>query len=221
MLTSVQEGQEGVFELKASADDEDISADDPEAVKLMIEFLYTHDYCAPPTQTAPKTNTISTCELSDETNIAMHAKMYALGEKYDLNSLKDAAQAKFKTAIETAWSGPSLARTARLVFSTTADEDDGLRAIVVKTIQSHRKDLQAKADVESTIMGIERLSYRLWKDATNPAESSEDPTCQCCFRKYHAKYCDVRPSGSVTSCKAIVVACDCRSGLRCAEHRTQ
>lgn len=164
----------------------------PELVRLLIRFVYTHDYWAPPaiqnaaqlddggetkamhtgsdsseafrdvpsgtqtmiTQPAPSASPVAASELIGLTEIAMHAKMYALGAKYDINSLKAAAQTKLK-GVKSAWSGPSFARTIRLVFSTTVKDDDGLLAIVVETIQSHRRQLQQDPDIEWTIMGIE------------------------------------------------------------------
>ena len=45
-LATMQEGGEGVIKLKANhdAEDGDGSVDDPEAIKLMIEYLYTANY---------------------------------------------------------------------------------------------------------------------------------------------------------------------------------
>lgn len=44
-LTAVQEGNSGLIELKAAVDDDDaVAEDNPQAVQLMIDYLYLRDY---------------------------------------------------------------------------------------------------------------------------------------------------------------------------------
>ena len=46
-LTAVQEGRDGVIHLQAidkTKEEQDYSCDDPEAVRLMVDFIYLNDY---------------------------------------------------------------------------------------------------------------------------------------------------------------------------------
>jgi len=91
-------GESGVIELRAlsDADDaDDFSEDDPEVVKLMIDFLYLHDYEAPAIFIDPDAanadrprKAFSRLAPSGDCDPIMHAKMYALGSKYQISSLQ-------------------------------------------------------------------------------------------------------------------------------------
>lgn len=96
-----------MIELLASTDDDD-AADDPEAVKLMIDFLYLHDYEAPiiamnpeeTNQTKPPGKAAVQLARAPDCNTIMHVKMYAPGSKYQIEALKAAALTKFTEAVE-------------------------------------------------------------------------------------------------------------------------
>ncbi|KAJ8106542.1 hypothetical protein OPT61_g9463 [Boeremia exigua] len=66
-----------------------------------------------------------------------HAKMYEMGDKYDVEGLKDLAREKFDRACKHFWKTPSFAVAAHHAFSTTVDDDKGLRDIVSTTISEH------------------------------------------------------------------------------------
>ncbi|KAK3619917.1 hypothetical protein LTR22_025803 [Elasticomyces elasticus] len=53
-----REGQTGKIELKATGEsDDDATCDDPEAIKLMIDFFYHLDYNADPLELTPMLDT--------------------------------------------------------------------------------------------------------------------------------------------------------------------
>ena len=233
-----QEGRDGVIELKATTNgnEEEVDADDPEAIKLMVNFLYFNDYkpqsivisakdanegSEPVSQ--PKANegyyraagyygygTQQTSESttnvaltpSGDCNTLMHAKVYALGEKYGIESLKSVALAKFAEAITYAWNHPNFASTLRVVFCSTPDHDKGLRDLTVQAVLLHHAVLSEKLEIEKIVMGIEGLSYGLWKK--NAPLVSKGPTCNTCG--------DVRIT-SCSRCHQYCAGCDCASAL--------
>lgn len=173
-----------------------------------------------PTIPSPESSTVSgesahsgaALDLSIDCNIIMHAKMYAIGTKYDIASLKAAAREKFSTAIEHAWDRPVFARVIRLVFSTTADEDEGLRNQLVEIIQRNESALACNPDVEAAILSIDKLSYRLWKANATRDNTSKGPKCLVCGNAYTQR-CQDRP------CKRYFVSCDCGLFMFCESHR--
>ncbi|KAK4544714.1 hypothetical protein LTR36_003963 [Oleoguttula mirabilis] len=186
-----KEGQTGVIELLAASEsdgtDEDPSADDPEAVKSMIEFLYGHDYEASAIFVDP--GKVNEGKLKNakpplipcgDCNTVMHAKMYALGSKYHIGSLKAVALAKFMEAASYAWNTSDFVEAMRLAYSTTPDEDKGIRDIVAQTIVDHQDVLLPRMEVETTVRGISGLAYDLLKQKGSTKPDVEGPSCNTC-----------------------------------------
>ena len=74
-------------------------------------------------------------EPSHLSKLHTHAKMYAMGDQYDIKDLKEEALWKFKKAVE-AKKGhsneiPNLVEVIPTVYATTPDSDRGLRDAVV------------------------------------------------------------------------------------------
>jgi hypothetical protein len=63
--------------------------------------------------------------------------MYEIGDKYEVVGLKDLAKDKFRASCKHFWTTPSFAVAARHAFSTTAEDDKGLRDTVSATISEH------------------------------------------------------------------------------------
>lgn len=69
--------------------------------------------------------------------LVVHAKMYEIGDKYDVVGLKDLAKEKFSRGCKHFRKTPSFALAANHAFSTTVEDDKGLRDIVSATISEH------------------------------------------------------------------------------------
>ncbi|EMT69541.1 Kelch repeat and BTB domain-containing protein 1 [Fusarium odoratissimum] len=68
--------------------------------------------------------------------LSLHAKVYALGEKYGIEGLKKAAKGKFESEIQSGNVGiDDFAEAAEEVYTSTVSEDRGLRDVVVKMIE--------------------------------------------------------------------------------------
>jgi len=97
--------------------------DDPAIIELMVQFLYTLHYPA--------------SSVENETNggqdLLTNAKLYAIADKYDILSLKDAVVAAFTeglyrvSAVENATPMSFLAELISIVYESTPDSDRQLR----------------------------------------------------------------------------------------------
>jgi hypothetical protein len=85
---------------------------------------------APPSLPLPRP--VGTAE-----DLLLHTKMYEIGDKYEVIGLKDLAKDKFKASCKRFWNTSSFAIAARHAFSTTVEDDKGLRDIVSTTISEH------------------------------------------------------------------------------------
>ncbi|CAG7557990.1 unnamed protein product [Fusarium equiseti] len=66
--------------------------------------------------------------------LVLHAKVYALGEKYEIKDMKDLALQKFKQDTKGGHTVGSLTEAAREAYSSTIDEDRGMRDAVVNIV---------------------------------------------------------------------------------------
>jgi len=66
--------------------------------------------------------------------LVLHAKVYALGEKYEIKDMKDFALQKFRQDTKGGHTVESLTDAAREAYSSTIDEDRGMRDAVVNIV---------------------------------------------------------------------------------------
>ncbi|KAI7153323.1 hypothetical protein KC349_g8457 [Hortaea werneckii] len=158
-----KEGATGSIELQSTADPnaakDDPSLDDPAAVKLMIDFLYLHDYPLVRTY-LDASDPLKLFVKSGDDGAIMHAKVYALGSKYQIPSLQSASLKKFEEAANLAWDTDEFVHAVHLVHSTTPDSDKGLRNITASVILEHDDELCNKPAMEAV------RAQRVWRAAT-------------------------------------------------------
>ncbi|CAI9629747.1 unnamed protein product [Alternaria burnsii] len=199
----------------------DLSEDEPEIVKLLLQYLYEGEYdvklvdiklvnMAHSTRPVVRGNILSPCHYSfphtcqpycfdddyawvcqhhqccsqnccvnfvctqccpdwipppkgaDASQLLLSAKMYEIGDKYDVLGLKQLALAKFSLACEKYWESQQFAPAAHYAFSTTPESDKGLRDIVIKTIADHMKMLNSPA-VEALLNEFNGLAMGVLK----------------------------------------------------------
>ncbi|KAH9826501.1 hypothetical protein Tdes44962_MAKER00464 [Teratosphaeria destructans] len=207
LLTMSKEGEDGIITLQAATtddDEDDVSLDDPEAVKLMIDFLYCHDYEAPVVFiTVDEANIgVSGQKItpSGDCNTVMHAKMYALGSKYSIPSLQTVALGKFMEAASYAWNTDDFVTTIGLVYTNTPDEDKGLRDIAARTIIKHSSTLLQRPEIESQVRSISGLAYDLLSlhSAEVKKHNAGIPACMECDKEFEVKDC--RRHGQYVGC---------------------
>lgn len=89
-----------------------------------------------------------------------HAKMYEIGDKYQVVGLKDLARRKFKVSCNVHWNDVMFVEALEHAYSTTIDEDVGLRSVVEDTICNHM-ELLNKSEVQNTVQEFEGLAFNL------------------------------------------------------------
>jgi hypothetical protein len=170
-----------VIKLKAhedDAEDEDDACDDPEIVKLMIEYFYHFDYekgcdCTSGSPLFAKKRKEKDVQLAttDAESVAApvispasmleHAKVSAMAIKYQVNGLRDLAVSKFTDAVKAGWDHESFAHTIFTVYNSTADDVTNLREIVAVTIYEHFDDLKKRDEIEVVVSSTGGLAYNL------------------------------------------------------------
>jgi hypothetical protein len=86
--------------------------------------------------------------------------MYEIGDKYDVDGLKELAREKFAWMCTLFWNSAYFAPAAYYAYSTTPDEDKGLREVVSKTLFDHM-DLIKKPEVEAVLNEFNSLAVGL------------------------------------------------------------
>lgn len=94
--------------------------------------------------------------------LLLHAKMYEIGDKYNVVGLKPLAQEKFARSCNLHWNTEHFAPAANYAFSTTPENDHGLRDIVSKTISDHI-GLLNKPAVEAVLNEFNGLAVSVLK----------------------------------------------------------
>ena len=77
--------------------------------------------------------------------LLIHAKMYEIADKYDALGLKNLVKEKFSRACQHFWDNDKFAVAAHHAFSTTPEDDKGLRDIVSNTISTHMELVEKPA----------------------------------------------------------------------------
>jgi hypothetical protein len=100
------------------------------------------------------------CPPGDASQLLLHANMYEIGDKYDTSSLKALALEKFSRAYDRFWNDAIFARAAYHVFSTTQENDMGLRDIVSRLIADNL-ELLNKHEIEAVMTEFPGLAIGL------------------------------------------------------------
>lgn len=171
----------------------------------MFDFLYLQSYdCV-----AAKSPT----EGHEPCNLTSHVRLYAMGEKYGISQLKEAAMRRFDEEAGHNITGVAFVEAAKLGFMTTPNTDRGLRQSVIRVIHENAAQLNHNEEMDSLIRGIPDLAIGLWK-ATSALSSG--PVCLTCSTVFarSCKYCP--KSEKFVSCK-----CDLQMEPRenCFQHR--
>ncbi|KAH8701349.1 hypothetical protein GQ44DRAFT_732969 [Phaeosphaeriaceae sp. PMI808] len=170
----------------------DLPDDDPEAIKLLISFFYEAEYepelprikytqAGIWTVTVPKQDdymydfpiraheafVCAECTApqppdADASQLMVHARMYEVGDKYNVAGLKQLALLKFDRACAKYWDDELFAPAACHALSTTMEHDKGLRDVVSYVISEHM-ELLNKPEVEALLNEFNGLAVQVLK----------------------------------------------------------
>jgi hypothetical protein len=172
---------EGIIQLKAlEAAHPDPTHDDPDIVKIMVDFFYHQDYELEQSTTTPAHKkmklTLNAGGMQSVSrkqpkrtvgdDMISHARVFTMAIKYGVPALKRAAINKFQGDVKLHWSHDTFPLVIEEVYNSTPEEVRELREIIARTILKNPKVLQNK-EVEATIRSIDGLAFDLLKLKTN------------------------------------------------------
>ena len=97
-----------------------------------------------------------------ESHLLLHTRVYELGERYDIPSLKQLARQKFEIAMACYYDSPEFADAVEEAYYSTVDTDRGLRDIVLQAFRAHPQ-LTTTQDVFAVIKDTPSLALELFK----------------------------------------------------------
>ncbi|KAH6666876.1 hypothetical protein B0J14DRAFT_490538, partial [Halenospora varia] len=140
----------------------DLSANDPEAVESMIEYLYPDDYHNPEIDTLAATTVEQTLgegasatakSITSTSNpFLFNVKVYILADQYNVPGLKSLAKAKHEQISVTHWNSTLFCVAAGLLWPNTVESDRQLRDSFIRV---------AEANIE------EMVSTKEWAEVAN------------------------------------------------------
>lgn len=158
--------------------------DEPQTVGRMLLYLYTLDYpdddishirgergateYSPPLNKKRKvsvttgegtdSDTASGVATSDDPRMMNNVLIYAIAEKYDIPELKELAKCKFHILASSRWPHDGFDAIAKAVFSTTPENDMGLRQIVLDICEEHFFEILKHGELRGRLLEIEAIA---------------------------------------------------------------
>ncbi|KAK4936905.1 hypothetical protein LTR28_010014, partial [Elasticomyces elasticus] len=97
-----------------------------------------------------------------EPNLALHAKVYGMAEKYGINGLKALALDKFKIQATKHWDSMDFPEAIHIVYTSTPSTDKDMRDVVADVLGWYGVLLD-KPEIEAAVLEINGLAYELLK----------------------------------------------------------
>ncbi|KAK5701414.1 hypothetical protein LTR17_022607 [Elasticomyces elasticus] len=137
--------------------------DDPDVVAAMLGYLYSFEYAAICDGDALDEELVGGAIGASE--LVFHVHVHIIADKYDLPRLTKLATTKFAAAAKTAWSSPSFAEAAVLIFTDSTAISKELRESVISTVNTHTRFLKldpAGARFRDAMSSAPALAIALW-----------------------------------------------------------
>lgn len=141
--------------------------------------------------------------------LTLHAKIYALGDKYEMNTLKTRALDKFEDAAKRLeWQDEAVCKAITTVYSNTIARGDKLRLAVVAMLDERIKaQLELSMMLDQHICGIPELAVGLWVQSR--VDERQCPICrQLIHRQCPCRYTHCS-SHRNAKCSTAFAACTC------------
>ena len=157
--------------------------DDPQTVNRMLLYLYTLDYpdedvsgvrakfvatdqsflphrrkTSTTTEEETDSGSISEGAYPHGSRMMNNVLVFAVAEKYDIPELKDLAKLKFQTLAGSKWPLDEFQAIAESVFTTTPDNDTGLRQIVLDLCGKHFHHILKDEESRAGLLEIQAIA---------------------------------------------------------------
>jgi hypothetical protein len=130
-------------------------------VEAMLYFMYHFDYN----------------NVHGASTMVFHAEVYSIADRYMVPALKRYAKDKFNSAISCGWSMDDFPLAIAEAYSSTPEEDRGLRDLVVETCHQNLKQLSKNQPFRETLQATVGLAADLVLFKTDAAKSWRCPSC--------------------------------------------
>lgn len=136
----------------------DFKEEDPEVVGCVVQFMYRSNYDIE-TLGGDGGDLGSAPSQPYERHLILHAKVYALAEKYVVEGLKALNLAKFETACDAQqFNSGDFLSAAEFAYASTIEADRGMRNAIVKAFYQHPGYLDSDTG-RATLQTVHGLSY--------------------------------------------------------------
>ncbi|KAF1925799.1 uncharacterized protein M421DRAFT_397921 [Didymella exigua CBS 183.55] len=98
----------------------------------------------------------------ESAHLVIHAKVYAIAEKYGIAGLKSLARNKFSYQMSLHLNSPEFADACQEAYESTFHTDRGLRDVIVQTFRAN-PDLSMREDVEMAVRETPGLAFELFR----------------------------------------------------------
>lgn len=128
--------------------------------------------------------------------LALHARMYVVGDMYCIDQLKLLAKAKFSAALVKDWDKEDLSDVIRFIYDNTRTDDREIRESLVPTLVRHKETLRADdifMNVVETHGEFAKDLINAWTDPTpedSPKEFLQCTLCTCLYPIDYNEYCN-------------------------------
>lgn len=185
------------------------ACDDPEIVKLMVEYFYHFDYRRKSQKPKPPVDSQSALDVTTSplpTQPIVHlvddAKVFAMAVKYKVRALQDLAIKKFRASVHSHWKHEEFARVVVVVNTSTPSDVVQLRELVVDVMDLYLEAGILTPEIESELSTIPSFAYDLLKrrippkpcDCGHPTYEHESRSCLDCGDAFTGcEKCDLEP----------------------------
>lgn len=101
----------------------------------------------------------------EKAHLVIHAKVYAIAEKYDIAGLKSLAQSKFAQQLQSHIDSPEFSEACQEAYESTFHTDRGLRDVIIQAFRTN-PGLSLRSDVELAIRETPGLAFELFRMAS-------------------------------------------------------
>jgi hypothetical protein len=139
----------------------------------MFDFFYLQSYGSGRSGT--------TDSEVNRSSFILHAKVYAMGEKYGIPSLKEAAIERFWEDTPSICTDDDFAEAVELAFTITPNSDRGLRNLIIQVVHNNASQMKDNGKIKKLILSHNDLAYGLWEVTSTLPSGPKCPVCHNAF----------------------------------------
>lgn len=114
------------------------------------------------------------------TPLVLNARVYIMGERYDIYALRHLAQQKFEArAKNDGWNSEVFSLAIREVYEWTTDQDQGLRQLVVTIAAENITTLRDRGEFNNVLNDVPDFTRQLLDEVLKKAESAGRDCSRC------------------------------------------